>query len=126
MSYCRFSSDDFRCNFYAYGDSSGGYVLHVAASRVNWEPPERSPYRFDETSDMTEDEFRAVHEEYHRRLQDSPRSNISLPGAGETFRFDTLREMRDRMKELIDLGFRAPDWLLPSLEGEIEEEEAGR
>ena len=126
MSFCRFSDDDFRCNFYAYGDSAGGYVLHVAASRVNWEPPERNPYRLDETSDMTEDEFRAVHVEYHRRLEDSPRSKIDLPGAGETFRFDTLREMRDRMKEFMDLGFRAPDWLLPSLEGEIEEEEAGR
>ena len=43
MSYCRFSTDDFRCDFYAY-EARDGYHLHVPGSRVMWDPPQ-SPYR---------------------------------------------------------------------------------
>ena len=45
MSYCRWSSDDFRCDLYIY-ESAAGFVIHVAANRVEWDPP-TSPYKLE-------------------------------------------------------------------------------
>jgi len=33
MSYCRWSSDDFRCDLYCYADIGGGYTTYVAKVR---------------------------------------------------------------------------------------------
>lgn len=36
MSYCRFSSEDYQCDVYAYADVAGGYTIHVAAVALAW------------------------------------------------------------------------------------------
>ncbi len=37
MSFCRFSSGDYRSDFYAF--ESAGYELYVARNLVIWDPP---------------------------------------------------------------------------------------
>ena len=121
MAYCRFSTDDFRCDFYAYEDAGGGYTLHVAGSRLRWEPPAASPYD-PRCWQLPAEEFNRISREYHAALAAADREPIGLDGAGDTQRFETLREMCDRIRELLELGFRAPDWLVPRMEEEMEEE----
>ncbi len=119
MSYCRFSCDNFRCDFYAY-ESKAGFQLHVAASRVEWEPP-TSPYTL-ESLHLTQEEFKQVSAQYHQALMAAPRTYINLPGAGESHQFDTLRELRSAIQEHIALGFLAPDWLIQEIDQEIGQE----
>ena len=118
MSYCRFSDDDFFCDFYAY-ESADGFMLHVAASRIDWDPPE-SPYTL-KSLDLSSQEFKQVSDRYHQALQEAPRQPISLPGAGGSHRFDTLQELRESIREHLELGFQAPGWLLSSLDEELAE-----
>ena len=116
-SFCRFSSDDFRCDFSAR-QSEAGFELDVAALRVVWEPP-ASP--FDQRSlSLTRDEFAKINRRYHEALEAAPQEAIGLEGAGESHTFSTLEELRDTVQEHLRRGFRAPDWLLPSLQEEID------
>ena len=122
MSYCRFSDDDFRCELYAYQSVSGRYLLHLAASRIRWEPHRPSPYD-PGNWDLPPEEFARVHQEYHQALENAPRLPIDLPGAGETLQLDTLEELQDAIREHVGQGFQAPDWLIPSIKEEIQEGE---
>ena len=120
MSYCRFSTDNFRCDLYAYG-SHDGYHLHVAGNRVVWDPPP-SPYR-PESLQLPTEEFNRINREYHQTLLKAPREFIDLEGAGGHHVFATLRELRDSIADHLQRGFQAPAWLLPSIDEEIREEE---
>ena len=119
MSFCRFSDNDFQCDFYAF-ESAEGFQLYVAGNRVTWEPPP-SPYS-PANWDLTQDEFSRISTEYHEALHAAPREWINLEGAGSSHRFDTLRELRDAIATHLRRGFRAPDWLLPRLDEELDEE----
>ena len=118
MAFCRFSDDNFRCGFYAY-ESSAGFELHVAGSRISRDPP-ASPC--DPGSlNLTSEEFSRISREYHRQLEQAERVPIELEGAGLSHRFGTLEELRDACAEHIERGFTAPGWLLPMLDREIQE-----
>lgn len=122
MSFCRFSTDDFRCDFYAY-ESKNGFHLYVAGNRINWDPPV-SPY--DPSSlELSQEEFGRVSREYHEALERAPREPIGLEGAGGDHLLGTLRELRDMIGEHMRRGFRAPGWLLPSLDEELALGEGG-
>lgn len=102
MSYCRWSTDDFKCDLYAYeGDK---YYIHVAANRHT------IPY--DEMKELDWDE-RYKHME-----------PIGLPCDGETFGFETLQEFKNKFLELRKMGYRFPDRVLGRIQEEIEEEKA--
>lgn len=42
MSYCRWSSDDYQCDIYAY-EAEDGFVVHVASSRKRFIEPLPEP-----------------------------------------------------------------------------------
>ena len=117
MSYCRFSDDNFRCDFYAYADRQG-YTLHVAGSRMlNDLPP--SPLTL-ESLKLPSEEWEELNREWREALETAASEDINLPGAGGYHRLKTLEELRDMIVDLTGRGFRAPEWLLPSLQEEIE------
>ena len=118
MSYCRFSTEDFRCDFYAY-EADDGYHLHVAGNRVVWDPPQ-SPYD-PENRYLPADEFNRINRGYHESLRKAPREPIELEGAGGYHVFTTLRELRDSIADHVQRGFQAPEWLLPSIDEQMEE-----
>ena len=43
MSYCRFSSDNWKSDVYSWADCDGGYITHVAANRVVGDAPQVPP-----------------------------------------------------------------------------------
>ena len=120
MSYCRFSSDNYRCDFYAY-ESRHGFELMVAAHRLQWDPPP-SPM---ENLDMPHDQWRELTEAYHEALNKATTIPIKHPAAGSMHIYDTLQELRDRIAELTDQGFHAPPQLLGQLDAEIRDQNTG-
>ena len=116
MSFCRFSSDNFRSDFYAY-ESAIGYELHVASNRVIWDPPfsPMEPYSLQ----LPALEWAERYRDYMDRLHEAPREPIVHPAAGEFRVFDSLQELRDRIAELVGEGFHAPEGLLEELDSEI-------
>ena len=51
---------------------------------------------------------------------------IELPFAGMTFHVDTLEDMRDKIKELVAIGYRVPDYVFTRIDKEIEERDNGQ
>lgn len=117
MSYCRFSTDSYRCDLYCYEDVHGHFVTHVAARRHTL-PDDVQDAPFDLLlSDPAE--FTRQHYAFMDALKHAPREPIGLPHDGESFSDGDLETMRERVAELIQLGYRAPDWLLPTIDEEL-------
>lgn len=124
MSYCRWSSDNFKCDLYCYADCGGGYTTHVA--RYRW----RLWFRIycwitDKRIDICGDKFRMPRYHYRDLIFDLPHwlihKKIKLPEAGEAFNDTTLEKFRDRVGVLISAGFKVPDYVLPTIKSEIRE-----
>ena len=113
MSFCRFSTDNYRCDLYAY-ESAHGFELHVAAQRVHWDPPQ-SPLSL-EALNLPHEEWLALYARYHDALREAPRSSIIHPDAGGHHLLGSLQQLRDKIEQLISEGLHAPDWLLPELD----------
>lgn len=102
MAYCRWSSQDFACDLYAY-ESDAGYTIHVASYRVVGDVPPLS-WEF-EDRDAWFDAYRAQHE----FLAEAAHEPIGLPYDGDTFVFDTLEEFGACFRMLREAGYRFPD-----------------
>ncbi len=119
MSFCRFSDDNFRCDFYAY-ESEQGHELYVAANQIRWDPPQ-NPLEPDALKLPTE-EWGRIYSQYHEQLNQAPRVSITLQGAGNHTVLPSLKALRDRIAQLASSGFVAPAWLIPNLDMLLAEE----
>ena len=120
MSFCRFSSEDFRCDFYAF-ESERGYELYIAASRIIWDPPP-NPLK---NLHLEHDAWGELYHRYHEALDAAPREPVRHPAAGSHAVLPSLAGLRDRIALLTGQGLTAPPWLLPELNALIAEEEIG-
>jgi len=114
MSYCRWSSDDFKSDIYAY-ETDGGYEILVADNRVVGECPHldwSTPKSFVE-SGQKQREFLATCE----------RTKIGLPFDGGSFFLQTAQEFRDKLLELRSIGYYVPQEAIDRINEEIQEEE---
>lgn len=114
MSYCRWSTDDFQCDIYAYA-SGEGVVIHVAARRAHFtEPlPEPIPLTPERTLEWAE-----RHAKVSTMLQHAEGEWIDLPNAGHTFIESSPAEAAARLRELARIGFRVPARVIEDLEQE--------
>lgn len=124
MSYCRWSSDDFRCDIYCYEDVSGGFTTHVAGNRVRGEIPRE---RFDllMKPDRTEgelQEFMASHKAQMDYLETAERESIGLPYDGQSFNDPDLKSFLKRLLHLRATGYNFPDHVLENVREELAEE----
>lgn len=103
MSYVRLSSDDFQSDFYIY-DHVGGYIAMHMAARRHIRPPSKNPY---DPVKQTDEWMKWGTEE------------IDLPEAGKMFTFGDMEDCIRKCEELIEKGFRAPDWMLDALREEV-------
>ncbi|HEX3862744.1 MAG TPA: hypothetical protein VHY35_13720 [Stellaceae bacterium] len=120
MSYCRWSSDDWRCDLYCYEDVSGGWTTHVANLRrvgnipkVDW--------------NLLSTDVRKFNRQYAAQrasLDKMELVNIGLPHDGETFHDYSLEDFRDRITMLRDAGYSCPDYVLEEIDEEIQERDA--
>lgn len=112
MSYCRFSSDNFKSDVYAYEHIDDGYYIHVAAMRLENPPP----------LDPDIPNNAQLRSNYIRKLERAKRVKIELPHAGETLACATLEELRKTLLELRGIGYHVPDSAISLIDSEILDE----
>ncbi|WP_256743939.1 hypothetical protein, partial [Cronobacter sakazakii] len=115
MSYCRFSSDNWRSDVYCY-ESAQGYITHVASSRIIGDVP-AIPFFFDVPP---ADFFEAVRKQ-NEFIESAEREPIGLDHDGDMFIDKTPDEMIDRLIYLSGKGYFVPVSAIESLSEEIKE-----
>ena len=109
MSYCRWSSDGFRCDLYAYEDVGGEFVIHVAKYRSD--PP--APLMPWECGEQAMTLWKHAYKGWSETRKLVP---IGLPHDGAIFSLDSEDEMFQKMHELRCAGYLVPEWVFPCLD----------
>ena len=123
MSYARFSSDDWQSDVYAY-ESDWGFEVHLAANRVPMDTSSLPPWV--PPSKENEGSFEAFIERHKlltQMLHDNEhlREPIDLPGAGESFCYETPGECATALLEFQEIGFVIPKRTITTLQEEEDE-----
>lgn len=116
MSYCRWSSDDFRCDVYTYADVAGGYTTHVASHRHLTDepmPPPAHPVKQTEA-------WAARHKQVMEIIGRARLEAIGGPHDGETFNDPDPGYAADRLEMLRDAGYHVPQYAIDDLRAEQE------
>jgi hypothetical protein len=113
MSYCRFSSDDWKSEVYCYEHCNGGFMVHVAGNRITSHVPP-VPSIDDENSDA----WLTAHEAQMAAVGNATRAPIGLPHDGETIVFATAGECADGLEALLALGYYVPQRAIDQLREE--------
>lgn len=121
VSYCRWSSDNWRSDVYAYEDVSGGFTTHVACSRYESDTP--IPEMPAAWHKLPADEFMRIYEAQSEWVSAANLVPIGLPFDGESFSDETIEELRDRLIWLRGLGYLVPSATLEMIDREISEGE---
>lgn len=114
MSYCRFSSDDFQSDVYAYADVNGGYTVWLAARRL---VGKLTPLP-ELTKGNIEEYMRAV-EVQRGELETMDKGPVNLPYAGERINYVTLEDFLDGMLYLRKLGYHVPNEAIDRIREEM-------
>lgn len=127
MSYCRFSSEGDRSDFYVYHSIEGGWSIHLASQKFATLPvptydfpEEHRVYSgngggFSLTPEGAE-AWKKWHDENWKMVP------IDLPFAGASFHLPTRQETIDKLLELEALGYHLPPRVIERLRREIAEE----
>jgi len=118
MSYCRWSSDNWRCDLYCYEDVNGGITTHVACNRIVGDVPE-VPFILD----VSADEFMKAHKKQMEFLDTAKREKIGLPYDGETFNDPDYESFLKRLLHLREVGYNFPDWVIEEVKEDIKRQE---
>lgn len=116
MSYCRFSSDNWRCDLYCYEDVGGGWTTHVASNRYAGDIPEVPEL----PRDGPADEWIAAHRAQSDWIRTADRAPIDLPYAGARFNDPDLESFLARVRMLRDAGLNVPTWVDDAILEELE------
>ena len=118
MSYCRWSTDDFQCDIYAYADVSGGYTIHVAGMKRVIKEPLPPPV------DMNKDiqAWCERDDKVMKIVQASELVPVGLPHDGADFYGLDLPKFLETMLMLRKEGYRFPDYALDEIRAEIAED----
>lgn len=119
MSYCRWSSDDFKCDLYCY-ESDRGYTTHVAGNRVVGDVPHLDWTIL--TADSGAQEFADQYKKQMDWLETAKREPIGLPHAGESFYDPDLESFLATVTMLRDEGYHVPTHVLDTIREEILDE----
>ena len=111
MSYCRFSSDNWKSDIYCYEHCQGYYQIHIAKKRIKGTIP---PLQFEDNIIFL-DSYR----KQRKALDRAKREEIKLPHAGEDFSFLTPAETVNFLKELRKIGYHMPEHAIKALEEEV-------
>jgi hypothetical protein len=117
MSYCRFSSDDWRSDLYVY-QCSLGWQIDIAGSRHDPMPPRI-------TADKTDpDEWLRQYNAQRTAMDKAGRAYIDLPHAGGDFLCGTPGDCADTVAMLKELGYNVPDGVIEALREEQSDADA--
>lgn len=122
MSYCRWSSMDFKCDLYCYEHCGGFWATHVAGNRVVTPVIPDAPWSLLRKGGVIgRYVFMWWHWLHMFTVRIGIHRDIKLPHAGETFEDATLEEFKERLVWLRGLGYRFPDYVFQSVDDEIAE-----
>lgn len=113
MSYCRFSSDNWKSDVYVYANVNGGWTTHVAANRTVGDPPEEADLT---QVNIDDGSWLASHKAAMAFLDAAERLPIGLPHDGASFCDATPGECADRLKALRAEGYHVPQYAIDDLE----------
>jgi len=116
MSYCRFSSDDWSCDIYAYADVSGGYTVHVAANRYVG-VPKIDPLPQDFTDEQFDKWFKGNQMQLDF-LETAEQVRIGLPDDGKTYNYPDLRDFLNALLAFQQIGYHVPQDVIDAVEEE--------
>jgi len=116
MSYCRWSSDNWRCDLYCYEDVSGGITTHVASNRVVGEVPEAL---LSLLLNGKSEEFLVAHRKQMAFLETAKREIIGLPYDGESFNDPDYQSFLERLVYLREVGYNFPDHVIEEVKEDI-------
>lgn len=111
MSYCRFSSANWRSDVYVFEHCYGGWQIYVAGNRVVGDIPEEGSL-----DDI--DDFVKKHKVVMDFLGSAEREKIDLPYAGEGINMPTAKDAAEKLRELEKLGYFIPEGVIDELETE--------
>lgn len=112
MSYCRFSSDSFRCDVYVFDDVMGGITTYVAGNRSEGDTERPILPRYtEENADAYFEADKALSE----WLDTARRVPIELPHAGERFNHGNEKECGENLIRLKAIGYNIPQAVIDSL-----------
>ena len=124
MSYCRFSSDDWRSDVYVYEDVGGFWQIHVAGMRNATPAPP-----IDNAIDTRTDDGMLLWVEQHRRQMEFIKMTAKVPidheQAGASYHYATPGEAADRLDQLASQGFHVPAYAIEELRAEQAEHTSG-
>lgn len=109
-------------DFYIYEHVGGFFSVNVAGNRHKPTRP------FDEAKVVDENgnpESSGRASDAWMKWLDEGREQIDHPDAGQTFEFFTMEEVIEKVEQLTNEGFLAPDWLLDTLREEADAEPSG-
>ncbi len=113
MAYCRWSSDDYQCDIYAYESDCGGFCINVAKYRRHFSEP--LPPAVDISNTKA---FMERHNKVMEMLRSADSRQINLSRDGQRFSLDTAFEAVELLESLRDEGYRVPDYAIQALREE--------
>lgn len=122
MSYCRWSSMDFKCDLYCFEHVAGHYQTYVAGNKVVSPIFPDAPWKL-----LTKGGRIGMwlwgwwHRLHMFTVSHGIRRDITLPHAGASFEDETLEEFKGTLLMLRSTGYRFPDYVLQAVDEEIQD-----
>lgn len=122
MSYCRYSSDGWQSDIYAYESCLGGVDVHVAGSRIVFDPAHPYPdHRW--TPGKSVEQIMEDCDEQDRAFSFAHREPLDSPYAGMTRNGLTHRAAYEWLLDLREAGLHVPEDALTLLKEDMERED---
>ena len=119
MSFCRFSTNDFQCDVYAYADVAGGITVHVAANRVIYKEP-LPPEILLETDNHVA--WVERHAKVMEMVEAAARESITAKHAGQSYFSLDIDSAVALLQELQTLGYVFPGYVIEDVQEEANAE----
>lgn len=112
MSYCRFSSDNWKSDVYVY-ETDRGFMVDIAANRFVGRIPRTLPINSPNWYKSYLKQSKYVHKA----------KTVPIGGKfdGGYFLCSTRQELIEKLKMLKRAGYRIPKWVIPDIQKEIAE-----
>lgn len=118
MSYCRFSSDNWKSDIYCY-ESDMGIVINVAGSKIDGIP--EVPCFGVVSAEEWMEAYRIQHE--YMDKHESARREIGLPYDGEYFLYGSYQQAYEKLVELKEVGYHVPEYAIEQMKEDAENEQ---
>lgn len=113
MSYCRFSSDNWKSDIYCYEHCDGHFQIHVADSRHVGDIPSLPAI-----GSVSDHDWLAANKAQMDFLATAEREDIDLPHSGGSFSEATAEACALRLELLRGLGYHVPQRAIDALREE--------